>query len=288
MSEEFSKQHLILQKAIENIEVFTKFHEFEVGEDGRLITAESSRLEKIVKLASHALVPLLFSRKIEEHKNKVLRIKQAILDAREIIQSNATFIADLRRGTETERKFADYALRTITTYNRIVSKTCEEKIKDDSRYEKHLVLSDHDIEGVLIDFPARSISLKEELPDREENSREIPGIRLSDKKLMQFMIDTFRMKAIRMMMTHLSKSHKEVVPLIKRENPEIAEEDGSVIVKQSIEVSPETTLTLIGNFRKRAQCGFPHIESFNLKTTSLDDERKFKDSLLSDSKGGKK
>lgn len=236
-----------LQKAIEQIALFTDVQDVEVGRDGTLVVSRESMLEQVIKLASQTLNPFLFGQKGSPQKTKVLELKKAILNAREVIQNNIPVIERLTRGDEKDKKFANNAISIIAKYNHIVT-SADECSKEKNNCSKDFLLQDKEIKGIRIKTqPNEKIDLS------------------SNKRLMQFMVDTCRMKAIRLLKNHLDKTSAEVLPLVKQEEPEIAqEENGRIIVKQFIRVNSKKILTLRGVFYKISSSHLPLIEGFEL------------------------
>lgn len=257
MEKQDSQQQSLLQKAIEQIEVFTGPHEIAVGEDGHLMVAQESHLERVIKLAGQTLIPFLFVQKKRQ-------LKKAVLSAREVIQHNLPVIEQFKTGNETEKKFAEYALSIITKYNHIVSNPHEVK-KEHFHCDIEFLLQDQEIKGVPIENIA-SKDKQDQHSSMKTNTTEISVLPM-DKKLMQLMIDTCRIKAINWLQTQSDLSLVDLVKLVKQEEFEVIEKkEGSITVKQPIKLSSEMTHNLIGTFEKKSSSNIPHGMSFEIRS----------------------
>lgn len=172
----------------------------------------------------------------------------------------------------------------IERYNAIVAQ--DSFHKDVYNYERNQLLLDQEIKGQQIELP-HAISIKyDSHPDvhpahkmlkelsqvlhkgaaKKTNSTLCPTY----KKSLQFMIDTFHMKAIRMMETHLQKSVAEIVPLVKQTAPEIDEESHPDFIKmqQFIEVDAGSIIWVAGCFNRNSPHSklmtMPILDSFRL------------------------
>lgn len=92
------------------------------------------------------------------------------------------------------------------------------------------------------------------------------------KKNLQFMIDTFHMKAIRMIHMHTKRPMAEIIPLVKRITPIIdKEETGDLMtMQQLIEWPPEPSILVMGSFHQHGPntkwIAMPILETFKLIT----------------------
>lgn len=288
----FQDPKSILRKAIEAIDVFTRLEasRLELGKDGRLVAAKESRLERVVGLARCYIGPLFSDQLRKEQKERLLELKKAILRARDIIQSHSALIERFKEGDEAQRKLAELALIAIERYNAIVAQDSSHIAKPDIyNYEREQLLLDQEIKGQKIELPVTHIKydshpdnqfqfhpahkMLKELSQalrvgasKKKNSSILP----THKKTMQFMIDTFHMKAIRMIETHLQKSVAEIVPLVKQTMPEIDEESSTDLInmQQLIEVDAGSVILVTGCFNRNApQSKFmtmPILDSFRL------------------------
>jgi hypothetical protein len=281
---------VVLQTAIEELDVFTQSEasRLEVGENGRLVAARESRLERMVSLARSYIGPL-FSDQVKKNQEKRLgELKKAILQARDIIQSHSRLIAKFKEGDEAQQKLAESALVAILRYNAIVAReNSSEMMKSDVyNYERERLLLDQEIKGQPIELP-NVITIKyDSHPDSHPAQKMLkvlsqalysdipkkpsPSISPTHKKTLQFMIDTFHMKAIRMMQTHVQNPMAEIVQLVKQNTPEI-EEDGSVdliTMRQLIELDAGSVILVTGCFKKNISNSkfmtMPILDSFRL------------------------
>jgi hypothetical protein len=283
---------VILQAAIEELDVFTQSEasRLEVGKDGRLVAAKQTPLEKVVGLARCYIGPLFSDQVRQEQEKKLGELKKAILQARDIIQSHSALIEKFKEGDEAQRKLAEYALLAIQRYNAFVAQGSSMGTTkyDVYNYERHRLLLDQEIKGQPIELP-HTVSIKyDSHPDAhpahkmlKELSQSLligavkkPSLPVSSthKKTIQFMLDTFHMKAIRMMQSHLShfNSMAEIVSLVKQTAVEIDEESQSDVItmRQLLEVGPGFFILVTGCFKRNLSdpkfMTMPILDSFRL------------------------
>lgn len=285
----FQDPKAILQIAIEELDVFTKLEasRLEVGENGRLVAAQESRLERVVGLARCYIAPFFSDQIKAQQEKRLVEIKKAILRARDIVKSHSPLIEKFKEGDEIQRKLAESALSAIQRYNAIVAQDSTGLSKSDVyNYERQRLLSDEEIKGQQIELP-HTISIKydshpdghpahqmlKELRELSQSSRrkigqKSPSSVPTHKKSIQFMIDTFQMKAIRMIEMHLKKPVAEIVPLVKRAQPEIEEENSANLIhmQQLIEVDAGSVILVTGCFKCNAAhlMAMPILDSFRL------------------------
>ncbi len=281
----------LLQKAIEELDAFThsEASRLEVGENGRLVASKETHLERVVGLARCYIGPLFSDQARQKQEKKLGDIKRAILQARDIIQSHSGLIEKFKEGDEAQRKLAENALLAIQRYNNIVAQgSSNGTIKYDVyNYERHRLLLDQEIKGQPIQLP-HAVSVKyDSHPDSHPAHKMLKELSQSllfshqklntvisstHKKTIQFMIDTFHMKAIRMMQSHLShlNSMAEIVPLVKQTPLEIDEESDVdlITMRQLLEVGPGFFILVTGCFKRNLSdpqfMTMPILDSFRL------------------------
>ena len=283
---------VILQAAIEELDLFTQSDasRLEVGEDGRLVATRETPLEKVVGLAKSFIGPLFSGHKRREQSRKLEELKQAILSARDIIQSHSALIIRFKEGDKSQRKLADYALSAIQRYNAAISKRdqAETAKHEVYNYERHRLLLDEEIKGQQIELP-HSLSIKfESHPDTHPahklfkemgrtflaaGTKKSPAAHSpTHKKTLQFMIDTFHMKVIRLIQTHLSHQNSmgEIVPIVKETPLEIDEESNPELIamQQLLEMGPGFFILVSGCFKKNSAdpkfLSLPMLDTFRL------------------------
>ncbi len=284
-----------LQAAIEELSLFAQpdVSRLEVGVDGRLIAAQETPLEKIVGLARGYLGQFLSDQVRQKQKKKLEQIKQAILKARDIVQSHSALIEKLEHGNEAQRKLATYALEAIQRYNTVVEQdhSSLSDLYTIYNYERKRLLLDQEIKGHRIEL-ARTVSIKyESHPDTNPAhkmlkelsaaltlgavKKQYAAINPTHKKSTQFMVDTFRMKSIRMLQTHFmqtsSLSFADVLQLIQQTPIEVEEkgEEGILTMRQLLEVEPGSMILLTGDFKRHTDAKFmtmPILDSFRLSS----------------------
>lgn len=288
MAEE--KRHIdpekILEDAIQEIDLFTQAEasRLDVSETGRLMASKQSPLEKVMTLASSYIGPIFSESWRREQAKKLEVLKQAILNARDIIQSHSALIIKFKEGNDSQRKLADYALAAIQRYNTVVSKSHEDTAKHDVyNYERQRLLSDEEIKGRPIELP-HTLSIKfDSHPDAhpaykmfkemsQTGSKTSVMICPTHKKRLQFMIDTFHMKANRMLHTHLNQQNAmaDIVPVVKEAPLQIDEESNpdTIGMQKVLEVGPGFSLYVTGSFKKNGTdpkfLTMPILDSFRL------------------------
>lgn len=286
----FQDPKIILQTAIEEIDVFTRLEasRLELGENGRLIAEEKSCLRKIVDLAYYYIGPFFSNQLRKEREKRLFELKKAILRARDVIQSHSALIEKFKEGDEAQRKLAESALLTIQRYNAIVAQDTSKNFKSKTyHYERRQLLLDQEIRGRKIECP-RVVSVKyESHPDccypahkmlkelsqalsMGATSKDNQSISSTHKKNIPFMIDTFQMKAIRMIETHLQKPIAEIVPLVKQTLPEIDENSAADFIRmqQLIEAESGLVILVTGCFKRNESHSkfltMPILDSFRL------------------------
>ena len=289
---EFQDPEIILQAAIEELDVFTQAEasRLEVGKDGRLIAAQETRLERVVGLARCYIGPLFSDQVRQEQAKKLGELKQAILKARDIIQSHSALIEKFKEGDDSQRKLAEYALSAIQRYNAVVVHGYSTgTIKYDVyNYERHRLLLDQEIKGRQIELP-HTVSIKYESHPNAHPAHKMlkelsqtlligaakktnSAICSTHKKTIQFMIDTFHMKAIRMMQAHISQQNSmaEILQLVKQTSLEIDEESNADLttMQQLLEVGPGFFILITGCFKRNLSdpkfMTMPILDSFRL------------------------
>lgn len=283
----------ILQAAIEELEVFTQSEasRFEMGKDGRLVATKESRLNRIVGLARSYIEPFFSEQLRQKQEKKLDEIKKAILHARDMVQTHSALIEKFKEGDDTQRKLAASALSAIQRYNAIVvqGNLSENNQKIDVyNYERNRLLLDREIQGRQIELP-HAVSVKyNSHPDAHPAHKMLKQlsqtllfgaakktnseISSTHKKSIQFMIDTFHMKAIRLIQSHLSQQNSmtEILQLVKKTSLEIDEEGFAdlITMRQLLEIGPGSYILVTGCFKRNpANTQFltmPILDSFRL------------------------
>ncbi len=285
MQKQFSQDpKTMLQTAIEDLDIFTQSEalRLEVKEDGRLFAAKESRLERVMSLARCYIGPLFSDQVKKKQEKRLNEIKKAILQARDIIQSHSPLLEKFKEGDESQRKWAESALLAIQRYNAIVAPSSETMNSDVYNYELQQLLLDQEIKGQQIELP-HTISIKyDSHPDahpahkmlRELSQVFRVGVSKTStqsltptyKKTLQFMIDTFQMKAIRMMQKHVQYSMAEIVSLVKQTPPEIDEESSTDIITMWQLIDAGSLILVTGCFKRNAPSSkfmtMPILDSF--------------------------
>jgi|GEM_PF-3042120 len=282
-----------LEAAIGKLESFTQPEAgcIEIHEDGRLIATKSSALNRVKHLARHFIVPLFSEQALYQREKKLNRIKEEVLHARDILQSHANLIEKLRKGDVNQQKLAHSALEAIKKYNAVVENDYYSWTTryDFNNFERNQILLDNEIKGQKIELPnVVSINFESHTPSQpvqqsfkdlgqaflKNASGTCAGLNPKPKKTAQFMTDTFRMKAVRMIQSHLThpQSMAEIVHLIRQTPIEIEEEDPEnanlILMRQVVEEAPGFRIILTGSFKRLTTdlkfMSIPILESFHL------------------------
>ena len=278
-----------LQKAIQKLSVFTQLEasRLEFDEKGNLVAPKLSSLEKIIGLARYYVSPLFSDQAKSKQNKKLHQIKQEILEARDTLKSHSFLIEKLKEGNEYQKKLAQSALETISHYNAIVQESHDPLTSKYNfyNYERNHLLLDKEIKGQVIELP-QNYSVRfdshSKLPGQETITElsatlqlepKTKGIPFSStyKKTDQFMIDTFKMKGIRMLQTHQvqARSIGDIISLVKQTPIEIHDEGTDLIsMAQRLDFIPGYTILLSGSFKRNGPdskfMSMPVIESFRL------------------------
>lgn len=276
----------ILLSAIEALDVFTQpeSSRLDLGEDGRLVAAKESRLERVIGLARSYIAPLFSDQLRKENQKKLSQLKKAVLQARDVIFSHSALIHKFKEGDESQRKLAESALLAIERYNAIVAQDISKPAQQETyNYDRYQLLLDQEIKGQQIELPVTHVKYDSH-PNHPAHktlhelsrilhsgaSQKKNNSSTTHKNTMQFMIDTFHMKAIRMIETHLQKPVAEIVPLIKQDSPEIDDDLKSdfINMQQLIKGDAGSMILVTGCFKRQgSQSKFmtmPIPDSFRL------------------------
>lgn len=278
-----------LQAAIEKLEVFTQPEAggLALQEDGSLIAVQGNALERVMGVARHFIAPLFSDQARQEREKKLSQIKQEILRARDILQSHSSLIDKLKDGEPSQQKLAQSALDAIQRYNAVVERDYSSWTTkyDFYNFERNQILLDEEIKGQPIELP-HAVSIRYESHTNhhpaqkslKELSKAFLGksdatsrvqICPTHKKSEQFMLDTFRMKAVRMIQSHLSNHHSmaEILNLVKQTPIEMEDEGattGLIIMRQVLEETPGTKIILTGSFKRfSTDSKFMHMPMFD-------------------------
>jgi hypothetical protein len=275
----FQDPTAVLQAAIEELEVFTQpdASRLEVNEEGRLVAAQETHLERVVGLARSYLGPLLSGQVRQEQEKKLSQIKQALLQARDIIQTHSPLIEKFKQGDDSQRKLAECALTAIQRYNAVVEQdsTALKTHYNIHNYERNRLLSDQEIKGLRIELPY-TISVKyDSHPDVHPAQKMLQtlsatlvdgavkkqraALSTTHKKSTQFIIDIYQMKAIRWLQSHFEQqdSMLEVLQLVKQTPIDIEEENepGCLTMRQFLEIGPGSWILLTAAFKRHSSDG---------------------------------
>lgn len=218
-----------LKTAIEELSIFTASHSshLKLGKNGRLTAEKSGLLNQIVGFA-RPFLGLPSDQEGREPEKRLQQLKERILRLREIIQTHYPLIESFQKGTESQRKFAAFALTTIQCYNDLVIGKVPSTIKRGSFYEeeRRRLLLDQEIKGHPIATPAQQIlkRLNQSIVLRETLSNAVNPIY---KKNSQFIIDVFRVKTRNFFRENSRFAEGEIE--LKEE-----QETGRIIVEQQI------------------------------------------------------
>lgn len=260
-----------LQTAIQDLRTFIlpDGSRLKVDRNGHLSAEKETSSERIVSLVRSLIAPL-FPERIERKKNQELeRLKKAILDARKIV-CNSTLLERLKTGTPYQCKLASDALSVIELYNATITEKHSTRHNDDQA----VLLSDPEI-GVKIDlFPGEA----ERHP--AQNAIETLSKSLSinascdlsgavHRNTDRFMIDSFKMKALRLIGTRSEISNPaDFLRLIRQipvEKIQDSENPSKIRMRQLLEIQ-NTSVTITGTFNVNIESNNSEIMSMPMPT----------------------
>lgn len=283
----------LLHEAIKELEVFIwcDASRLEIDENGRLKAAKETRLERVISLTRHYLAPLISSQTRIKREKEFSSLKHAVLEARDTVLKHSSLIKEFKEGDDSQREVAENILSIIQRYNRIVH---QGKVKDAkvSNYQRRRLLNDPEINKRLIELP-RNISIKYD-SHREKNpapkilkelsktlqlestQKTYSAISSTHKKNTQFMLDTFRMKGLRLVQNHLKQRHSlsEIIQLIKQTEISVQEDPDFPLIhmQQLLEIGSDAWIKLNGSFKNNTQSEdskfmtMPILDSFRLSS----------------------
>lgn len=293
----------LLHTAIQKLDTFTQpnldssllhIHNLEI-KDGCLVATQATSVKRVVDL-TRCFIGSLFSDYIhQEQVKKKDRIQQEILQAVDVIKSYYPLIEKLKKGDVNQQHLADYALEVIQRYNQIAEQKKEEGSWV-SRfahyiYQRSQLTIDAGVTGRRIE-PSRIFSLEEESSHPAYKTIKELSITLSpdalkkinpissskQKKTMQVMVDTFRLKVNRLLKNEISHPAllRELLQIAKETPLEI--EDSIAVgeesapdpieIQQNLEVIPGLSLVLKGIFKSDPTAKLMSIPSLQLSLTS--------------------
>lgn len=282
----------LLQAALEQIEIFTKHDaaSLEIGADGKLVASNETGLSKIVGLARRFVIPFFSLQARQAQEKKLNKIKEEILKARDVIQSHSPLIEKLKAGDGSQQKMALWAVEAISRYNTIVHESEDSPTRDVYNFEREQILKDEEIKGLEIRLP-HTVSLKydshpdihktlmqvSEIWSKDTSQKNCLHISSSPKKRMQVMLDTFRMKAIRLVQSHLVQKFlmNDILTLIPQTPIDIDEESCSetILMRQVLEVYPGSTIVIKGFFDKHTNdakfMSLPILKNLRMSAQSI-------------------
>lgn len=292
----------LIQEAIKKLSVFAqaKSARLEVDSGGTLKAEKVGLFQRLLGALYHYIGPLFSNQAKHQQARRLKQIKEEILHARDTLKSHTFLIEKLKEGNESQKKLAQLALDTIHQYNLIVSAQPSSLYERCHFYnvEHHYLLQDAEIKNQAIDLP-QNVSVRFDshpnLPlqnsinelyrartrlDNSSSTRTLPVSGFSADSVpqvistTQFMRDTFRMKAIRMLQSHHPHSITDILSQVKHTPIEVDEENSdSLAMSQKIEFAPGYYVLLTGAFKKKGTGSkficMPVLESFRLTSEMI-------------------
>jgi len=277
-----------IEAAICQLESFTKSEAgyFEIQTDGSLTTQNDNALSRVKNLVSYFIAPLISEQADKVVKEKLNFIKKKVLKAKDTLLSHATLIKNLEKGDISEQRLARSALDAIEKYNAVVENDYSSWTTRYNFYnERNQLLRDDEIKQ-KIELPNTfSIHYESHTPSEHiqksfknlshiflKNSLETMGtLKPKLKKSAQLMMDTFRLKAMRMVQSHFThhQSTSVIIDLIKQTPIEdVSEDDQLILLRQIVEEAPGFRIILTGSFKRLTidskLMSMPILESFHL------------------------
>ncbi|MCE2983755.1 MAG: hypothetical protein LW832_09350 [Parachlamydia sp.] len=286
---QFKEPTEALKEAIVKLETFTQETDgLDVTLDGDLVATRHPPLKRVISLAKCYIGPLLSENLRHQLENKLGKIKQELLHARDILNSHSPLISKLEEGDTQQKTLAQSARCVIERYNAIVTDGAGTG-DHEFNFEKRQLLLDAAIKGQTIKLPRTvTISSDSYLPTEttQKTFKELGAafvgeaagkkttFQTTHKKNEQFLRDTFYLKAMRLARSHLPKHYSlaEIMQLIKLTPIQVAEEGDSTLLKQKLDIAPGSSITIMGSFRQYfADLNFlsmPVLNSFRISTES--------------------
>lgn len=285
----FKEPTAALEDAIEKLTAFThpEATRLDVSEDGKLVASQKlNPIDRMIGLAQCYIFPLFSDQAKLDQEKKLKQIKQEILQARDTLKSHASLIEKLKQGDEREKKLAASALDMINHYNAVISQNHSSVASkyDFYNYERHCLLLDSEIKDQAIELP-QTFSRKFDShpsPSVQKTIKDLSAALMigqnktfnsTHKKPDQFMIDTFKMKSIRMLQSSptLLGSKNEMIGLVKHTPIDILEENlDQITMRQMLEYCPGFNILLTGSFRRPGQdnklMSMPILEDLRLSS----------------------
>lgn len=277
----------LLRAAIKELDLFAQAEgsRLEVDENGHLVASKETPLERVARLAFCYLGPLFSEQIRKEQARKLSQLKQALLNARNIVRRHSDLILELKEGDDSQHKFDP--VEAINRYNRVVAQNVSSKsVKCDERTR---LLADKEIKGQTIELPKAPIKSPSQGDSVQKMFKEMAGAPLSGglrktigaispTQRTQLMTDTFRIKTTRQLQIELKKynmSMPEIAKLVKESSLSI--DEGShpelIAMHQKITVGPGHDVLVSGFFKRHSADSkfltmpFPALE--NLTVTKL-------------------
>ncbi|MDP1879750.1 MAG: hypothetical protein Q8K60_02265 [Parachlamydiaceae bacterium] len=271
-----------LRTAIRQLDIFTssKSAQFEVDNDGCIRESNETKIQKVIAFAKSYVTPFISSVK-NKREVEFERLKRLILEAKNTVLKHSELIESFKKGNDSQKRFAEYALTTLQRYNAtvsIVDENFENHYPDNQRQQ---LLSDPDIRNQTIEVlrePVQRTFLE------LSQALKVGGVKKYQSKhkhFDQFMIDSFRMKAIGRIKTcvDFQNSLNQVISLIQQTEIDIQASDESEFIhlNQLIQIDSVSSVLFTGSFKRYRQAegqkimGLPVLDrdSFKMQIVNL-------------------
>ncbi len=248
-----------LQLAIDKINIFVQPNtsRLEINENGHLVEKNQSSLDRILSLAKSYIGPLFSDRRRTRQHRKLTKIKEEILWARDIIIGHFPLIEKFEQGNSSQRKFAKSAREAIHRFNTIVAIDAKIHPIFNSFYnfERKLLLQDVEIRGHQIQHPfATKVTYNSHphcnIPSLKHRNPQNSPIHIKTK---QFILDTFKLKTIRILSEHFKQEFTtaEIVHFVKQTTIDMSDqtESSELMLKFVIFIDPGSKITVNGTFK---------------------------------------
>ena len=280
-----------LRTAIANIEEFSRqnlqvpypsFYALDLR-GNRIVTTQNSPLKRTITLIKSLLPFFADKQSKQRHSEKSLLIQQQLMRSIDIIKNHYLLIDRFRKGTPSQKQLAESALEAIERYNVIISQANATTPSLSGQFAKFLLkragwLADDELRHHRIELPTViSVTKQSSYGSGTIKAAKIAAQTTSlSAKPIKGEIDTFRMKAITMILKHASPSLKEVMSHV-RNTPikvtNICENSSSPIIslKQKLIPFPGEIIEVKGAFQRKISPdirSIPLLDSFTVYSKS--------------------
>ena len=262
-------------------------------EDGQVVVSEQSHIESTIDLTRN-FIKGIFTKGISKNIKKE-KVQRKLLESIQFLKTHYRIIHKLKKGSNEEKRLANWALDSIQRYNKLIHKSKEtpQSLKErvaNFVYRQSGLTIDEELKSNTIDIPheysmvlvSESDTGSKEKPSSKSTSEKVSSLlpKLSIKKLKPTRpeIDILRMKSL-----SLAKNNPNFPASLKKTlrtmvwdtpveiTPHSAETTGESLVhlEQTFQPLPGEVIKVIGTFKRDSKSHVPSVpipHSFYLST----------------------